>query len=182
MGSEDWQLHKLAAEMRVRPALPADAEEIARIYNNYILKSVISFEEQLVTPEVITNRLQDVWAASLPWLVGERSGSIIGYAYASRWKERYAYRYSVESSIYLDVNALGFGYGTQLYNALLSELRQRKVHTVIGGIALPNPASVRLHEKLGFQKVAHFKEVGFKFGQWVDVGYWQLTFSQERSD
>ena len=179
MKNEEWQPPGLADEILIRPASPADAEDIARIYNYYILNSVISFEEQVVTPEVITGRLQGIWAASLPWLVGERSGSLIGYAYASPWKERSAYRYSVESTIYLDAAALGSGYGTRLYAALLSDLRRHKLHTVIGGIALPNPASVRLHEKLGFQKVAHFREVGFKFGRWVDVGYWQLTFAQE---
>jgi phosphinothricin acetyltransferase len=164
--------------MMIRPALPGDAEDIARIYNHYILNTVISFEEQVVPPQAIQDRLQEVQAASLPWLVAESSGSVIGYAYASRWKERSAYRYSVESAIYLDPAARGVGHGTRLYTALLTDLRQRKVHTVIGGIALPNPASVRLHEKFGFQKVAHFKEVGYKFGQWVDVGYWQLIFLQ----
>lgn len=162
----------------IRPALQADVEDIARIYNHYILNTVISFEEQVVTPQAIADRLQEVQAASLPWLVAESSGSVTGYAYASRWKERSAYRYSVESTIYLDPAVLGAGHGTQLYHALLTDLRQRKVHTVIGGIALPNPASVRLHENIGFQKVAHFKDVGFKFDRWVDVGYWQLSFTQ----
>ena len=168
----------MAAEMMIRPAVPADVENIARIYNYYVLNTMISFEEQLVPPQAIADRLQEVEAVSLPWLVAESSGSVIGYAYASRWKERSAYRYSVESTIYLEPGALGAGHGTRLYIALLTDLQKRKVHAVIGGIALPNPASVRLHEKLGFQKVAHFKEVGYKFGQWVDVGYWQLTFTQ----
>lgn len=163
----------------IRPALLADAADIARIYNHYILNTVISFEEQVVTPQSMADRLQEVQDASLPWLVAESSGSVLGYAYASWWKERSAYRYSVESTIYLDPAALGAGHGTRLYTALLADLSQRKVHAVIGGIALPNPASVRLHEKLGFWKVAHFKEVGFKFERWVDVGYWQLAFAQK---
>jgi len=164
--------------MMIRPALPADAQDIARIYNYYILNSVISFEEQVVTAQAMVERLNEVGAASLPWIVVERSGSVVGFAYASRWKDRSAYHYSVESTIYLESAVLGAGYGTQLYQSLLTELRRKEVHTVIGGVALPNPASIRLHEKLGFRKVAHFKEVGLKFGRWVDVGYWQLTFPE----
>jgi len=167
--------------MKIRPALPADAQDMARIYNYYVLNSVITFEEQVVTAQAMLERLHEVGAASLPWIVVERSGSVVGFAYASRWKDRSAYRYSVESTIYLESAVLGAGYGTQLYQSLLTELRRKEVHTVIGGIALPNPASVRLHEKLGFQKTAHFKDVGFKFGRWMDVGYWQLVFSQEQS-
>lgn len=158
-----------------RPALPAVADDIARIYNYYILNTVITFEEQVITPQDIAMRLDDVYAASLPWLVAVSSSRIVGYAYACRWKERSAYRYSVENTVYLDPDALGVGFGSHLYETLLTSLRQRKLHTVIGGIALPNDASTRLHEKFGFRKVAHFKEVGYKFGQWVDVGYWQLT-------
>jgi len=90
------------------------------------------------------------------------------------WKDRSAYRYSVESTVYVDPAALGVGYGSQLYESLLANLRQQKFHVVMGGIALPNQASIRFHEKFGFQKIAHFKEVGYKFGQWIDVGYWQL--------
>lgn len=158
----------------IRPALLADTEAIARIYNHYIFNTVITFEEQVVTPQAMARRIDDVYAVSLPWLVAESSGTIAGYAYASRWKDRSAYRYAVESTVYLDPAALGVGFGSQLYEALLADLRQQKLHTVIGGIALPNEASTRLHEKFGFRKVAHFKEVGYKFGQWVDVGYWQL--------
>jgi len=99
---------------------------------------------------------------------------LLGYCYASKWKGRCAYRYSVESTVYLSPDATGKGIGSKLYGTLLAELRQRQFHTVIGGIALPNPASVALHEKLGFEKVAQFRQVGNKFGRWIDVGYWQL--------
>jgi len=99
---------------------------------------------------------------------------VAGYAYATKWRVRPAYRHSVESSIYLDQSCAGRGLGQLLYAALLDELRRRELHLVIGGIAQPNEASVRLHEKLGFRKVAMFSEVGMKFGRWVDVGYWEL--------
>ena len=158
----------------IRPALPADAEAIARIYNHYILNAISTFEKRALTPQAIAKRIHKVFAANLPWLVAESSGGIAGYAYASRWKDRSAYWNSVESTVYIDPAALGVGFGSHLYETLLANLRQQKVHVVIGGIALPNQASIRLHEKFGFRKVAHFKEVGYKFGQWIDVAYWQL--------
>jgi phosphinothricin acetyltransferase len=160
--------------MIIRPALPSDSESIASIYNHYVLHSVSTFEEQTVSSQTIARRIADVDAASLPWLVAEASGRVIGYAYASRWKSRSAYRFSAESSVYLDPARVRVGIGTRLYTALLDDLRGRNLHVVIGGVALPNAASVRLHEKLGFCKVAHFGEVGYKFGRWIDVGYWQL--------
>ena len=120
------------------------------------------------------HRMIDV-TARLPWLGWEEDGRIVGYAYATPWKARAAYRHAVEASIYLSRQATGRGLGTQLYQALIAELRQKKLHCVIGGAALPNPASVALHERLGFTKVAEFKEVGFKFGRWVDVAYWELV-------
>jgi phosphinothricin acetyltransferase len=112
--------------------------------------------------------------AGLPWLVAEQDGRLLGYAYATRWRVRPAYRTSVESSVYLGGEAAGRGLGSALYRALLDALRRLDVHMVIGGIAQPNERSVALHEKLGFRKVAHFSEVGRKFGRWIDVGYWEL--------
>jgi L-amino acid N-acyltransferase YncA len=112
----------------------------------------------------------------LPWLVAESAGAAIGYAYASPWRARPAYRFSVESTVYVAPEHMRRGVGSALYAELLDRLRVSGIHTVMGGIALPNDASVRLHEKLGMKRVAHFHDVGFKFGQWVDVGYWQLVF------
>jgi phosphinothricin acetyltransferase len=103
----------------------------------------------------------------------EEAGQILGYAYATKWRARAAYRFSVEVSVYLASARRGRGWGKQLYTALLDDLAKRDVHAVIGGIALPNEASIALHEKMGFQKVAHFERVGFKNQQWIDVGYWQ---------
>jgi L-amino acid N-acyltransferase YncA len=110
----------------------------------------------------------------LPWLIWEEDGKVRGFAHASKWKGRCAYRYSLESTVYLDPAAIGKGIGSQLYQLRLAELRQRGMHTVLAGISLPNEASVALHERFGFQKVAHFKEVGRKFEKWIDLGYWQL--------
>ena len=158
----------------VRPATSADADRICAIYNHYIATTTISFEEAPVTAADMAQRIADVAAANLPWLVMLEGDTLIGYAYATKWRVRAAYRFAVESSVYLDPAHAGKGAGTMLYEALLNELRQRELHLAIGGIAQPNEASVRLHERLGFKKVAHFEEVGLKFGRWIDGGYWQL--------
>jgi phosphinothricin acetyltransferase len=157
----------------IRPASPADADAIARIYNHYISTTIVTFEESPLAAGEIADRIGKVASACLPWIVLEQAGQVAGYAYASKWQGRSAYRFSVESTVYLAPAATGQGLGTELYERLISILGEGQAHVVIGGIALPNAASVALHEKLGFEKVAHFKEVGFKFGQWIDVGYWQ---------
>ena len=156
----------------IRPATSADAQAIATIYNHYIDNSDVTFETEAVTASEMGRRVGEI--APLPWLVAEGSSGIIGYADASKWRARHAYRFSVETTVYLHHDASGQGIGSQLYRVLIDDLRARGVHIAIGGIALPNQASVALHEKLGFIECARFNEVGFKFNKWVDVGYWQL--------
>jgi L-amino acid N-acyltransferase YncA len=163
----------------IRQAVQSDAPRIARIYNHYIATTIITFEEELVTADEMERRISDVQNGGLPWLVLEDEMGIAGYAYATKWRVRQAYRYSVETTIYLAPEKISCGSGTLLYERLVQELRERGMHLAIGGIALPNAASVRLHEKLGFEKVAHFKEVGFKMKRWLDVGYWQLTLGPD---
>ena len=167
--------HEAMQSVRVRPATADDAEAVSRIYGHYVQNTTISFEEQPVSTAEMAERISDVLSSALPWVVAEWAGRVVGYACAGKWKGRYAYRYSVETSVYLDPQFTGRGIGTQLYRELLAMLRSRSIHIAIGGIALPNAASVALHERLGFCKVAHFKEVGYKFGQWIDVGYWQTS-------
>jgi len=164
--------------MQIRDAVADDAKAIAAIYNPFIANTTISFEEEPVSDAAMAQRIADVQAGGLPWLVAERDGKVAGYAYATKWRVRHAYRFSVESSVYLAPECAGQGLGTALYVALLEQLRARGCHLVIGGIALPNEASVALHERMGYEKVAHFREVGFKFGRWLDVGYWQKTLAQ----
>jgi len=159
----------------IRPVRLDDANEIAGIYNYYILNSVVTFEETPVSSEEIERRIQSIISKYL-WIVYEIEGRIAGYAYASEWKSRCAYKHSVESTIYLKEGEENKGMGSSLYQELVRQVREMDLHAIIGGIALPNEASVYLHEKFGFEKVAHFKEVGFKFGKWIDVGYWELIF------
>ena len=158
----------------IRPAGPGDAGAVAHIYNYYIANTVVTFEEGAVSPRDMRGRIATSITSDLPWLVAEDdAGDVVGYAYASQWQGRCAYRFAVEVTVYLSDAATSRGWGSRLYDALFSDLRNKSMHVVIGGIALPNPASVALHEKFGMEKVAHFREVGFKFGHWVDVGYWQ---------
>ena len=158
----------------VRDVQQQDAQAICDIYNHYITHTVITFEESTVNAQDIATRISSVEQSGLPWLVVEDSeGDILGYAYASPWRERFSYRFSVEITVYLSHTHTGKGLGAQLYQALFLKLKATKVHSVIGGITLPNAASVAVHERFGLEKVAHFKEVGYKFEQWLDVGYWQ---------
>ncbi|OFA05402.1 arsinothricin resistance N-acetyltransferase ArsN1 family B [Duganella phyllosphaerae] len=163
--------------MHLRDAVAADAQSVADIYNHYILGTTITFEELAVTHADMAGRIAGLQAAGLPWLVAEHDGVVVGYAYATKWRVRPAYRFSVESTVYLAPEFAGQGVGTALYSSLLQRLIDDGYHLVIGGIALPNPGSVALHEKLGFEKVGEFKQVGFKLDRWIDVGYWQKTLA-----
>ena len=157
----------------IRTAIASDADRIAEIYNHYVRHTVVTFEEEPVSGEEMRRRMDDVFASSLPWVVGEIDGQVVGYAYATKWKARSAYRFSVETTVYLADGLSKQGFGTRLYEELFRRLRGQGIHAAIGGIALPNDASVALHEKFGMRKVAHFEQVGFKFGKWVDVAYWE---------
>ena len=154
-----------------------DAEAICQIYNHYVAETIVTFEEQPVAVDEMETRIRQL-AGFYPWLVAEKDQKLVGYAYTSPWKSRYGYRYAVESTIYLVPEAIGRGIGTVLYGELTTLLKASGFHSVMGGIALPNPASIALHEKLGFEKVAHFREVGWKFDRWIDVGYWELILNE----
>lgn len=157
----------------IRQATTADAAAIAAIYNHYVLNSSVTFEELAVSTEQMAERIDQVQSDGLPWLVLEQNGELLGYAYATKWRARTAYRFSVESTVYVRDGLTAKGLGSQLYQQLLNELKALGLHLVIGGITLPNEKSVALHEKFGFVKCGHFQQVGFKFEQWRDVGYWQ---------
>ena len=159
----------------IRAAAPSDATAVAAIYNHYVTKTLVTFEEEPVAAAEIARRMADVRSESLPWLVAEEGGHVVGYAYATQWRPRVGYRFSAEITVYLGLEHGGRGIGSKLYGQLFPMLQARGIRVVIGGIALPNDASVALHEKFGLRKVAHFEAVGVKFDQWIDVGYWQRT-------
>lgn len=160
--------------MSIRMATAEDAAAVAAIYNPYVADTCITFETEPVQAAGMAARITEVLDAGLPWLLAENAAGAAGFAYASKWKGRCAYRFSVESTVYLHRGHTGRGIGRALYGRLLEEIRARRMHAVIGGIALPNAASIALHQRLGFRKVAHFEQVGYKQDRWIDVGYWQL--------
>jgi len=157
----------------IRTCQPADAARICEIYNHYVRETVVSFEETPVSEDDMAARIERI-VERFPWLVWEEGGTVAGYAYAGPWHARSAYRYTVESTIYLAPDRVRRGVGGRLYEALIRDLESRGLRCVIAGIALPNPASVALHEKLGFVKVGQLDDVGFKHERWIDVGYWEL--------
>lgn len=160
--------------MQVRSAKPDDAIEIAYIYNYYIATSHATFEIEPVDEVEMLRRMNDGWNAGYPFLVCEENDEVVGYAYGRYFRPRAAYLHSIEISVYVRPGRTEGNVGTRLYEVLLDEIMKGDFHAVIGGISLPNDASVRLHEKFGFEKVAHFREVGRKFDRWIDVGYWEL--------
>lgn len=162
-------------DVLIRSIEPDDAAAVAAIYNHYIKQTTVTFEEEEISAAEVRRRMQEVLTSTLPWLSAEQEEQMIGYAYAGRWKVRSAYRYAVEVTVYVAAAYAGRGVGSHLYRQLLAALKDRKIHAAIGVIALPNEASIALHEKFGFIKAGHLKEVGFKFNQWIDVGYWQLV-------
>lgn len=157
----------------IRDIILSDAKRIHEIYNKYVEKSWATFQEQPVSLDEIEIQIQRI-IKDFPWLVYQEGDQIIGYTYADKWKGKSAYRYTVETSIYLDSEHLGKGIGSKLKEAMIEELRKRNFHCVISVISLPNPASIAMCEKFGFKKVGHLKEIGYKFDEWIDIGYWQL--------
>ena len=167
-----------SAAVQVRDARGADAALIADIYRHYVEASVASFEDVAPDAELVAARMRA--APRLPWLVAEdSSGRVLGYACASRHRERAAYRWAVDCSVYLSADARGRGIGRLLYASLLPTLRDCGYWRAHAGIALPNPASVRLHEAMGFRPVGIYRQVGHKLGSWHDVGWWQLALVED---
>lgn len=165
----------------IRDANEADAARIAEIYGHYVQNTTVTFEIVPPTTEEIARRIRDVQEKHV-WLLAEEKGTVLGYAYAASFKERAAYRFSAEITVYVDIHHSGKGIGSALLEELLERLRHLGFVHAIGVIALPNPGSVRLHEKFGFKKAAHFSGLGYKLGNWIDVGYWQKQIQPFFSD
>ena len=163
----------------IRPASPADGAALCAIYNYYIENTIVTCEETPINAAEMDDRIRKI-SAKYPYLVWEEkasgtgAGEINGYAYVNTWKERSAYRYAAELSIYVRNGLHDRGIGRALMERLLEEVRKTDIHALVAGIALPNDRSVMLHEKYGFKKIAQFLETGYKFGKWLDIGYWEL--------
>ena len=164
--------------MNIRPTKLTDAAQIAEIYNYYIETSVATFETETIDSAEMEKRIADALAGNYPFYIAEEKGEIIGYAYGHPFRARDAYRYTIEVSVYIKEGFEGKRTGTLLYEWLFGKISEGDFHSIVAGISLPNEASVKLHEKFGMAPVAHFKEVGFKFGRWIDTGYWQKVLNK----
>lgn len=157
-------------QFELREARLEDAEALAEIYNYFVLNSIVTFDLEPKSVESFRERLQ---GASLPWLVCTSVERVVAYSCASPWKSRCAYDRTVESTLYVRPEFARRGIGMRLYRELLARLESAGLHTVLGGISVPNEASVAMHVKLGFERVGCMREVGWKFERWIDVEYWQ---------
>jgi phosphinothricin acetyltransferase len=170
-----------AINMNIRPAQPSDAAAVAAIYAPIVRDTFISFEQDPPSAEQMQARIVAV-TATLPWLVSvDDSGLVTGYVYAGRHRERAAYRWSVDTTAYVGERHRGQGIGRRLYTALFGELTALGYFQAFAGIALPNVASVGLHEALGFTPIGVYRDVGYKCGAWRDVGWWQKTLQSPPS-
>ena len=172
--SERGEVCYFCAAMIIRKAVEADAEAIVGIYNYYVEETVVSFETEAVSVEQMRGRIVEI-EGECPFLVGEEEGRIVGFAYAHRWKARAAYRCTAESTVYVDRRKTGRGLGRQLMERLMEECRRAGLHTLIACITYPNEPSERLHERLGFERVSFFREVGAKMGRWLSVVDYQVV-------
>jgi phosphinothricin acetyltransferase len=169
----------------LRLARPADAAAIQRIYAPYVEETAITFSTTPPSIAALEAKVEET-LPQYPWVVAEHGAggdgaedgdSVVGYAYAGPLREREAYQWTAELSVYVDEPAQGKGLGRRLYEALLALLERQGYASAYGVVTLPNPPSVALHESMGFEKVGHFDDVGYKHGAWHDVGWWRFTLS-----
>lgn len=162
--------------MRIRLAGTGDAAAIAALYAPYVTGSAISFEGKAPDAPEMAERIAK-GGTLYPWLAAEADGALLGYTYASAFRTRHAYRFTVETTVYVGQDAHGRGIGAMLYGALLPLLEAQGFTQAIAAVTLPNEASVRLHERLGFTRAGIYEQVGFKLGEWRSVGLWQRTLA-----
>ncbi len=163
--------------MNIRPFEERDLAPTVELTNWFIRNTAVHFS----TVEDTIDGVRAQWErgrARYPWLVAEVDGAFAGFARAAMWRNRAAYDWSCETAIYMAEGHRGKGLGVRLYTALLDDLRERGFHTAVGGATMPNDASVRLHEKAGFEHVGTYKRVGWKFGRWHDVAFWQAMLRE----
>jgi L-amino acid N-acyltransferase YncA len=164
--------------MLIRVARPEDAPAINAIYRPFVTDSCVSFELEPPSDADMAQRIAQT-LQQLPWLVGVDGDKLLGYAYASRYRERPAYQWAVETTVYVNPQKQRHGIGRALYCRLFGMLRNQGYFTAYAGITLPNPASVGLHEALGFEPVGIYRNAGYKFGTWCHVGWWQRALNAE---
>jgi L-amino acid N-acyltransferase YncA len=164
----------VSEDLQLRRATAGDAERIAEIYNWYVANTVVTFETETVSAHQMAERITDKLAL-FDWIVGELNQKIVGYAYYGPFRQRAAYFRTVESTVYLSRDSKGKGFGREIYFAAIDSASQKGFRELIGVIALPNPASLALHAKLGFREAGILRRVGYKFGEFHDIAIWQLS-------
>ncbi len=164
----------------IRPVRPSeDAPDITAIYNRYITRTTITFETEPLSEASMQGRIEAI-SSEFPYFVYEYDGAVVGYCYAHLWKERAAYSKTLETTVYLAPEACGKGFGSELVHRLVEACRERGFHTLIACITAENSHSVAFHEALGFRKVSHFRQVGRKFGRWLDVVDLELLLDDDQ--
>ncbi|HFI0167664.1 TPA: N-acetyltransferase family protein [Streptococcus suis] len=165
----------------IRSARTEDAADLVAIYAPYVEKTAITFETEVPTVEAFASRIEKT-LEKFPYLVAVEEGKVVGYAYASTYYTRAAYDWTVELSVYVSREARGKGIGSLLYDALEEELTARGFKNFLACVALPNPASLALHKKRGYEQVAHFKNVGYKFDSWHDIVWLQKSLVGKQNE
>jgi phosphinothricin acetyltransferase len=160
----------------VRLATAEDAPAVLNIYTPYILQTAFTFETEVPSVEEVRSRMEK-YLQKYPWLITEIDGEVAGYVYGSIHREREAYQWTCECSVYIHDNFKGYGIGNELYEALFEILKLQGFRNVYAGITIPNEASEKLHQKLGFEKFAVYENIGCKFGKWHSVGWWRLQLN-----
>lgn len=158
--------------MLIRPVVSADVSDILEIYAPYIKDTAITFETEVPTLEEFTKRIESI-KTEYPYLVCEFGDKIIGYAYVSRHRARSAYKYSVDVSVYVDLNYQHMGAGKALYTALFEQLKSYDFYTAYASITMPNEKSTGLHKAFGFYEIGTYHNVGYKNGKWLDVAWFE---------
>ncbi len=161
----------------MRIVQPSDAASILEIYMPYILNTAVTFETEIPSINSFEERIKH-YTEKWPWIVYEVDGTIAGYAYATKHRERLAYQWCVESSVYIRDEFQRKGFATKLYNALFEVLRLQGFINVYAGIALPNDRSIAFHEQFGFTNFVYYNNVGHKLGEWRTVGWWQKQINE----
>jgi phosphinothricin acetyltransferase len=164
----------------IRRARVEDAAAIAAIYAAYVLDTPITFDTEVLSPADVRGRIEEA-GDRFPWLVAEEAGAVAGYAYAAAFRTRAAYRFAVETTVYVKRGAEGRGLGSALYRPLLDLLERQGFTQAIAAITVPNEASVAIHERLGFVHAGTYRQVGWKLGRWRDVGLWQRPLAPART-
>lgn len=165
----------------IRLATTADAEAVLRIYAPIVRETPISFEWEVPSVAEIAARIEKV-LATRPWLIFEREGDVLGYVYASTYRDRLAYQWGPEVTVYIRADARGLGLGRGLYTALFDVLRAQGYCTVVAGATVPNAGSEGLHQRMGFQEFGRYPAAGYKFGKWHDVVFWYLRLCELPSE